>query len=107
MIGVYNPDRFIKDSKLQEAAFSAYTARNKWILRRDIKRYAGRTIAGVRVTESGILAAAHLAGPGNVKKAIKRSGGNTNYWEIRQFLPRETSKSVRRHQQKKLSAWRA
>jgi len=29
---------------------------------------------GIKVTESGILAAAHLAGPGNVKRYL-RSGG--------------------------------
>jgi membrane-bound lytic murein transglycosylase D len=34
--------------------------------------------------------AAYNSGPGNVRKAIKRSGGNRNYWEIRQFLPQET-----------------
>ena len=38
--------------------------------------------------------AAYNSGPGNVKKAIKRAGGNKNYWEIRQFLPRETSSYV-------------
>lgn len=74
MVGVHSADRFMKDSKLQEAAFAAYTSRNKWILRRDIKRYVGRTVGGVHITESGILAAAHLAGAGNVKKFL-RSGG--------------------------------
>jgi membrane-bound lytic murein transglycosylase D len=34
--------------------------------------------------------AAYNAGPGNVNKAIKRSGGKTTYWEVRPFLPRET-----------------
>lgn len=34
--------------------------------------------------------AAYNSGPGNVRKAIKRSGGKQNYWEIRQFLPQET-----------------
>ncbi len=34
--------------------------------------------------------AAYNAGPGNVNKAIKRSGGKTTYWEIRPFLPAET-----------------
>lgn len=38
--------------------------------------------------------AAYNSGPGNVKKAIKRAGGKRNYWEIRQFLPRETSSYV-------------
>ncbi len=34
--------------------------------------------------------AAYNAGPGNVNKAIRRSGGKTNYWNIRKNLPRET-----------------
>jgi len=74
MIGIKNSDRFLNDTRLQEEAFDANLARNKWILRRDIKRYVGRYIDGVKITESGILAAAHLAGAGNVKKYL-RSGG--------------------------------
>jgi membrane-bound lytic murein transglycosylase D len=34
--------------------------------------------------------AAYNAGPGNVNKAIRRSNGYKNYWNIRNFLPRET-----------------
>ena len=34
--------------------------------------------------------AAYNAGPGNVNKAIRRSDGMRNYWNIRQNLPRET-----------------
>jgi membrane-bound lytic murein transglycosylase D len=34
--------------------------------------------------------AAYNAGPGNVNKAIRRSGGKKTYWEIRPFLPKET-----------------
>lgn len=35
--------------------------------------------------------AAYNSGPGNVNKAIRRSGGYKNYWNIRPFLPRETA----------------
>ena len=35
--------------------------------------------------------AAYNSGPGNVNKAIRRSGGYTNYWNIRSNLPRETA----------------
>ncbi|HET8736992.1 MAG TPA: lytic transglycosylase domain-containing protein, partial [Pricia sp.] len=35
--------------------------------------------------------AAYNSGPGNVNKAIRRSGGYKNYWNIRRFLPRETA----------------
>jgi len=35
--------------------------------------------------------AAYNSGPGNVNKAIRRSGGQKNYWNIRHYLPRETA----------------
>ncbi len=34
--------------------------------------------------------AAYNSGPGNVSRAIRRSGGKQTYWEIRPYLPRET-----------------
>jgi len=34
--------------------------------------------------------AAYNCGPGNVNKAIQRSGGKRNYWDIYYFLPKET-----------------
>ncbi|MCA0133053.1 lytic transglycosylase domain-containing protein [Winogradskyella alexanderae] len=78
LIGIYSPKSFLYNPELQEKAFVANTERNKWILRNDIKRFEGKSIAGVRITESGILAAAHLAGPGSVKKFL-RSSGNYNF----------------------------
>lgn len=35
--------------------------------------------------------AAYNSGPGNVNKAIRRSGGKNNYWAIRPYLPNETA----------------
>ena len=37
-----------------------------------------------------LVLAAYNAGPGNVNKAIRRSGGATDFWTIQQYLPRET-----------------
>lgn len=37
-----------------------------------------------------LVIAAYNCGPGNVNKAIRRAGGKTDYWEIYNFLPRET-----------------
>ncbi|OFZ07373.1 MAG: hypothetical protein A3D92_05750 [Bacteroidetes bacterium RIFCSPHIGHO2_02_FULL_44_7] len=34
--------------------------------------------------------ASYNAGPGNVNKAIRRSGNKLTYWEVRPFLPKET-----------------
>ena len=74
LIGIYDSQEFLNNPELQEAAFYANASRNKWILRREIKKYSGKKMNDVLVTESGILAAAHLAGPGSVKKYL-RSGG--------------------------------
>lgn len=38
-----------------------------------------------------LVLAAYNSGPGNVNKAIRRSGGATDYWSLRPFLPRETA----------------
>lgn len=37
-----------------------------------------------------LVIAAYNCGPGNVNKAIRRSGGKRNYWDIYYQLPRET-----------------
>jgi membrane-bound lytic murein transglycosylase D len=38
-----------------------------------------------------LVLASYNCGPGNVTKAIRRSNGQTNYWNIRKKLPRETA----------------
>ncbi len=74
MIGIKNKNTFLSSPELQERAFYANLSRNKWILRRDLKWFVGKRMNGIVITESGVLAAAHLAGPGAVKKYL-RSGG--------------------------------
>lgn len=41
-----------------------------------------------------LVLASYNCGPGNVSKAIRRSGGKTDYWEIRKYLPKETANYV-------------
>ncbi len=41
-----------------------------------------------------MVLAAYNCGPGNVSKAIRRSGGSQNYWNIRKNLPQETANYV-------------
>jgi len=74
LMGVYNATRFLNDPVLQERVFYTNLSRNKWILRKDISRFVGKRIRGIEITESGMLAAAHLAGPGNVRKYLKSWG---------------------------------
>ena len=63
---------FLANASIQEEAMYALLSHNKRILRRQIEKYHGQTVNGIYVTESGILAAAHLAGPGNVKKFFRK-----------------------------------
>jgi len=77
LLGIYNGAEFLNSPELQEAAFYTNASRNKWILIRDIARFEGKVINGVKVTESGIIAAAHLAGPGSVKKYLRSWGAQS------------------------------
>jgi len=63
---------FLENASIQEEAMFALLLHNKKILRKTIKKYHNDTINGIHITESGILAAAHLAGPGNVKKFFRK-----------------------------------
>ncbi|NNJ88037.1 MAG: hypothetical protein HKP53_01425 [Eudoraea sp.] len=74
LMGVYNATKFLNDPTLQEKVFRTNLARNKWILRRDIHRFVGKRMRGIEISESGILAAAHLAGPGNIRKFLRSYG---------------------------------
>ncbi|MCF6180985.1 peptidoglycan-binding protein LysM [Lutibacter sp.] len=96
---IYNTRHFLKDPELQEDAFIALCSVNKWILRKDIRRSTGKTINHIKITESGILAAAHLAGAGNVKKYLRSNGnldfkdayGSTVQHYLKQFSGYDTS----------------
>jgi len=77
MMGITDTEAFLANAALQERAFDLNVARNKWILRRYIKRFSGKYINGVHISEAGIVAAAHLAGAGNVKRYL-RSYGKSN-----------------------------
>ena len=63
---------FLANPSIQEEAMSILLKKNRHTLRREIRKYVGDTINGIYITESGILAAAHLAGAGNVKKFFRR-----------------------------------
>ena len=67
---------FINIPELQEKAFLMNVMRNKWILRKEIEKFSGKKINNILITESGIIAAAHLSGPGNVKKFLRNNCNN-------------------------------
>lgn len=67
--------QFLSSPSIQEAAMLQLLKSNKHTLRRQIKKYVNTHMHGVFITESGLLAAAHLAGAGNVRKFL-RNGKN-------------------------------
>jgi hypothetical protein len=64
--------QFLENHSIQEEAMYALLNHNRRVLRRQISKYVGQTVAGIYITESGLLAAAHLAGPGNVRKFLRK-----------------------------------
>ncbi|MNK07707.1 hypothetical protein D3C87_256240 [compost metagenome] len=73
-LGINNTKEFLNNPRMQERAFKALLSKNKWELRKEIHRFEGQVIKGVTITESGLLAAAHLAGAGSVKNFLKSNG---------------------------------
>ena len=64
-------EEFLNNPALQEKAMYELLKHNKKKLKRFINKYEGQVVHGVLITESGILAAAHLAGQGNVRKFFR------------------------------------
>ena len=64
-------NEFLSNPQLQEEAMMALLLHNKEKLQKYIDVFDGQTINGMLITESGILAAAHLGGQGSVKRYFK------------------------------------
>ena len=73
-VGIHDSTLFLNSPKMQEKAFVALLAKNKWELKDVIEKYDGTVLNGIKITESGILAAAHLGGVGSVKKYFRSNG---------------------------------
>ena len=73
-IGIHDSLAFLNSPKMQEKAFVALLSRNKWELQDYITAFDGKIVDGVKITESGILAAAHLGGAGSVKRFLNTDG---------------------------------
>ncbi len=75
-VGIYDFQEFLRNAEWQDKAFEALIARNKWELRKEIAKFSGKVINGAEITESGLVAAAHLGGAGSVKKYLRSNGRN-------------------------------
>lgn len=67
-------NKFLNTPLIQEVAMLKLLQENKRLLYKQINQYTGKHINGILVTESGLLAAAHLAGAGSVKKWLRTNG---------------------------------
>jgi len=59
---------FLNNPLVQEEAMLTLLIYNKKLMKSHIKKYDNKVVNGILITESGILASAHLAGPSNVKR---------------------------------------
>lgn len=59
-------DEFLSSPELQDSALVTYLRMNARQLRRPIREFVGKPYNGVYITVAGILAGAHLVGPGGV-----------------------------------------
>jgi hypothetical protein len=73
-IGIKDSVSFINSPKLQEKAFVVLLSKNKYELQEYINYFEGKVVDGVKITESGILAAAHLGGTGSIKRFLNSNG---------------------------------
>lgn len=64
-------EEFLSNPQLQEEAMLSLLLHNKEKLQEYIDIFDGQTVNGMLITESGILAAAHLGGQGSVKRYFK------------------------------------
>jgi len=68
--GELTQEQFINNPSLQDTIMIENLRYNKRRLKKYYKHYVGKKRWGIEITESGMLAAAHLAGQGNVKRYL-------------------------------------
>lgn len=77
--GIYSLNDFLKNKQAQENAQYEFK-KTQWKQLKNLgaDKYIGKKINGNKITASGILAAAHLKGPGNVISYLKSNGINNS-----------------------------
>ena len=75
--GVSSVESFLGSKRAQDYAINRYNeVQWRYIENLGLERYIGQEVGGIVMTESGMLAGAHLVGVGNLSKFLK-SGGRT------------------------------
>ena len=83
-------NQFLTNPELQDSVMVAYLRANNKELNTLITKYENKKFKGVKVTRSGVLAAAHLAGSTNVKLFFQNADWNgrtdANGTSIREYM---------------------
>ena len=70
-LGIYSDQDFLNNSNVQDQAMNALLKKNwGYITYYKLDEYVGTTMNDITITESGLLAAAHLVGVGGLRKAL-------------------------------------
>lgn len=84
------PKQFLSNPHVQDTVMHLYLIENNKLLNNVIKKYDGKVFKGVKVTQSGILAAAHLGGAGSVMNWFKNDSHtglvDANGTSIREYM---------------------
>jgi len=94
--GIYSKDDFLNPNNPEKAKEIQNMVADEWfallwkrIQRLGLDKYVGQTVDGIEITESGLIAAAHLKGVGALKKFLEGKLKNTKDafgTDIREYL---------------------
>ena len=83
--GINNIDDFLKSPEKQKKAMIAYKKKQWGYLKNwGVEKYIGKTINGIKITSSGLLAGAHLVGQERLEKYLASNG---------KYIPKDGNKT--------------
>jgi len=90
--GVYSREDFLNNPTAQENAQRIYKQKQWGYIKNFAQKYDGKTINGIPITQSGMLAATHLLGQGKLQKYLQSNGTDIprdgNHTSIEEYLKR-------------------
>jgi len=73
--GVWSKEDFLNNPQAQENAIREFHKKVwKYIKALGLDKYVGKTVAGIKITESGLIGGAHLVGVLNLKRFLHSNG---------------------------------
>lgn len=95
------PKQFLQNPHIQDTVMLQYLRVNNTMLDPIISKYEGKTFKGIKITRSGILAAAHLGGAGSVLSWFRNPSEaglvDANGTSIREYMSKFAGYSIGRN----------